>query len=400
MGALGLQAAQALPGRWLVVTAPVLRGELAPLIEHRRAEGFEVTIIDSTALLSPIQIRQTNAAPLQAYIREWARQTNSPGYVLLVGLPAGSDNPEVERNGVPALLGTVERMKDQLSDYRFAPPAEPGTPQVAIGRFPAQTPNEVSLMVRKTLQLETQKPAADWRRRLIVLAGNPGGGPVAEMVADATMIQRLQRLHASWEVKAISCSAKSRYFVPGNEARAAFLNALEAGGLFTAFMGHSSPSGMWLTGNHYFTRDDWSQVRTPMTGVFFTCGCFALQFRENHDGYGLAAMRAPNGPAAVIGATAESYAAPGLLAADGLLKCLGEPPFPARLADYWLAIQAGLSQGAIDEFTFKLYDQADGSKGKVPLDTQRLEHLEMWMLLGDPALRIPVPTAAGIAPGP
>jgi hypothetical protein len=65
-------------------------------------------------------------------------------------------------------------------------------------------------------------------------------------------------------------------------------------------------------------------------------------------------------------------------------------PFPSRLADYWLAIQAGLARGEIDDFTFKLYDQADGTKGRVPLETQRLEHLEMWMLLGDPALRLPV----------
>jgi hypothetical protein len=183
--------------------------------------------------------------------------------------------------------------------------------------------------------------------------------------------------------------------VPNETAREAFLQALEEGGLFSVFMGHSTASGMWLTGNHHFTRSDWTRLRMPMPGIFFTCGCFALQFQENHlDGYGIAAIRQANGPAAIIGATGESYAAPGMLAADGLLKCLRQPPFPSRLADYWLAIQAGLAQGEIDDFTFKLYDQADGTKGRVPLETQRLEHLEMWMLLGDPALRIPVPTNA------
>ncbi len=141
-------------------------------------------------------------------------------------------------------------MKGQLSDYHFAPTAEPGAPPVAIRRFPAQTADEVTHMVRKTLRLETQPASADWRQRLIVLAGNPGSGPVAEMIADATMLQRLQRLHSSWYVRAISCSAKSRYFVPGDKALPAFLHALDQGGLFTAFMGHSSASGMWLTGNH------------------------------------------------------------------------------------------------------------------------------------------------------
>jgi hypothetical protein len=95
---------------------------------------------------------------------------------------------------------------------------------------------------------------------------------------------------------------------------------------------------------------------------------------------------------AVIGASAESWTTPGQLAFDGLLRCFSKPPFPARLADYWLGVQAGLAHGEIDDLTFKLYDQFDGSQGKVPLSVQRLEHLEMWMLLGDPALRLPIPT--------
>ena len=43
--------------------------------------------------------------------------------------------------------------------------------------------------------------------------------------------------------------------------------------------------------------------------------------------------------------------------------------------------------------TFTLYDYADGSKGATSLELQRIEHLEMWMLLGDPAMRIPLPPA-------
>ncbi|MGO8931568.1 MAG: hypothetical protein ACLQU3_32335 [Limisphaerales bacterium] len=100
-------------------------------------------------------------------------------------------------------------------------------------------------------------------------------------------------------------------------------------------------------------------------------------------------MRNPAGPAAVIGASGESYSAPGLLAIDGFLGCCSQPPFPSRLADYWLAVQAGLARGPIDDGTFALYDEFDGSGGKVPLAVQRLEHLEMWMLLGDPGLRLP-----------
>ena len=391
LGTVGGKAAEEEPGRWLAVTAPAFRSELTPLIEHRRAEGFHVTIVESTSLLTSEQIRQTNSTPLQTHIREFCLQTDSPCYVLLVGTAALVDPANAERTVVPALLGTVERMKGQLSDYRFAPPMGPASPMVTVGRFPARSAEEVRVMVQKTLRLEQAPPTGDWRNRLVLLLGNPGGGAVAEMVADATLMRRLPRLHPSWNVQAISCSAASRYFLPGKNARDAFLRALEDGGLFSVFMGHSSPSAMWLSGNHHVTRADWSQLSVPSPGIFFTCGCFALQPQAaGGDGYGLAAMRQSNGPTAVIGATAESYAAPGLLAADGLLQCFGQPPFPSRLGDFWRSVQAGLATGEIDRITFTLYDQADGSKGKVPLEVQRLEHLEMWMLLGDPALHLPL----------
>jgi hypothetical protein len=379
------------PGRWLVITAPAFHADLQPLIDHRIAEGFEVRTLVTTNLLTADEIQSTNAIPLQAYIRDFARQTNSPCHVLLVGLPASPDPTNAQQAVVPAMFGSVERMNGVLTDYHFAPTAEPGTHRIALGRFPAGTTQEVRAMVQKTLRLETQSHAATALSRLVLLIGNPGGGPMAEMVVEATLQQRLQHLHSSWSVNAISCSSGSRYHVPPEQARDTFLRALEAGGLFTVFMGHSSPVSLWLGGNHHLMQRDLIRVNLTVPGIFFTCGCYALQFQPNNDGYGLAVMRQPNGPAALIGATGESYAAPGLLAADGLLKCLREPPFPSRLADYWLAVQAGLAEGPIDTFTFNLYDQADGTKGTVPLEVQRREHLEMWMLFGDPALRLPVP---------
>jgi len=45
----------------------------------------------------------------------------------------------------------------------------------------------------------------------------------------------------------------------------------------------------------------------------------------------------------------------------------------------------------MEELEFRFLDQIDGSKGKVSLSVQRREHLEMWLLLGDPALRLPIP---------
>ena len=87
------------------------------------------------------------------------------------------------------------------------------------------------------------------------------------------------------------------------------------------------------------------------------------------------------------------------LAADGLFESTfaarderGDKPggaLPERLAGSWLAIKQGLARGKIDDLTYRMLDAVDGD-AHIPQATQRLEHLEMFVLLGDPALRLPV----------
>ena len=375
--------------QWLVVTAPAFRAELAPLIEHRRAEGLEVVVVVTTNVLTREQIG--NAIPLEAHIRELFEQTKGPKYLLLAGAVAASDPATAEQTVVPALSGTIGRLKEQPTDHGFSLPDKDGVPAVAVGRFPARTVAEVRYMVQKTLNLERDREAGVWRNRLVLLVGNPGGGPLAELVVERATAPRLERLHPAWSVQAIFNSAMSRYYLPGTHVRDAALRTLAQGAIFDVFLGHSAAPSMWLEGTNFITVDDWTKLKIPRgQGVFFTCGCFGCQLRGT-EGYGLAAMRNPGGPVAVIGASGETWSAPGQLALDGLLRCCSKPPFPSQLADYWLGVQAGLARGEIDDLTFKLYDQFDGSQGKVPLSVQRLEHLEMWMLLGDPALRLPIP---------
>ena len=166
---------------------------------------------------------------------------------------------------------------------------------------------------------------------------------------------------------------------------------LSKGHCFTIFAGHSGAEGIWSEDQYVFSKPDWSKLRiADSPGVIVTSGCFACQvIGAGGEGYLATAIRNPSGPVACIGAFAESYAAHGQLALDAFVELTSVATPPERLGDYWLPTQQGIGRGKMDQLTFWLYDQADGSRGKVPLDAQRLEHLEMWTLLGDPALRIP-----------
>jgi len=382
-----------MPGQWIVVTPAAFRDALAPLIELRQRQGFRVLVLLTTEVLPQ---NRTDGVALQATLRDHTAdahhsiiQSKGKNYILLVGAFGAAGLPEAT-NTVPSVQGRVGRMKGELTDSGYGEPTQDGTPTAAVGRFPARDATEVSAMVQKTLKFECDSTPAPWRNRLLLLIGNPGGGPLAEMFVQQTLSHELASLHPSWEARTLFNAASSPYYLPRPRDREAALRYLGEGNLFSVFLGHSYAAGLGLDGK-FLTRADWAALSIPKgAGPLFTCGCFALQSSSQGDGYGLTAMRNPAGPVAIVGATGETYSMAGLLAVKGLLACVREPPFPSRLGDYWLGVGAGLARGKLDEATFALLDLADGSGGKVPLAIQRREHLEMWMLLGDPALRMPV----------
>lgn len=378
--------------QWILVTAPAFRETLAPLVEYRRAEGLKVVLLESTNVLTPEQIRQTNAQPLQAHLSRLFQQHQGPSYALLVGAVAVAEPALVEATVLPPLWGTTGDMQGQPSDHAFGCPDSNGVPAVAVGRFPARTLEEARGMVQKTLRLEQARRPAPWRNRLVVLGGNPGGGPLAEMLYEMVAGPRIRRLHPAWNVRALVHSSQSIYYLPSTQLHDAAIRYLEEGELFSVYLGHSNPSGMVSGTTRFLDRADWANLKIDRgPGVFFTTACSSCRLDgSGGEGYGLAAMRNPNGPVAVIGAHHDSYSALGLLALEGFVRGLSTPPFAPRLADYWLAVKAGLAGGEIAEGLFKMLDAADGSSGKTPLAVQRREHLEMWMLLGDPALRLPL----------
>jgi hypothetical protein len=380
------------PAQWIVVTAPACRSALDPLIARHRGQGLKVVVIESTNALTPAQIQHGDGAALQAYLKDLCSQFHGVNFILLAGAVFAAKPEDAWQTVVPALPGTVGRMRDKPGDYAYCLPDAIGRPTVAVGRFPAANEQQARAMVEKTLKLEDDTRPGAWRNRLFLFMGDPGGGMMGDMMVEPALAASLAQLHPSWTINAESASS-SRFQMPAALLHDTAIKSLEDGEIFSIFLDHSSASGIWLTGNHWISRDDLAQARIPRgAGVFFTCGCFSCQLHgPDGEGYGLAAIRNPAGPVAVIGATGESYSAPGKLALEGLLQTLGKPPFPARLGDYWLAVQTGLAEAPMDELTFRLLDQIDGTQGKVPLAVQRREHLEMWLLLGDPALPLPIP---------
>jgi hypothetical protein len=377
--------------QWIVVTAPAFRKAVEPLCEQRKGQGMRVVVVQTTDVLDADAIRAGDARKLREHINKLCREHKGPSYVLLVGAVEAGRLTEPEKKVLPALSGTAGRMKDQPSDNGYGCLDDGRLPTVAVGRFPARTEEEARGMVAKTLEYERDARPGLWRRRLTILAGIPAYNPLVDRLVESLALARFAKLSPVWTGRAIYSNPQSRFCLPDNMLRKRALQYVQDGEAFTLYLGHSSAEGLYGGRAPYLDRDDWSRLRIGRgKGVFFTFGCNGCQLKgANGEGYGVAALRNPNGPVAVVGSHGICFAAMVQLAADGLFESTFAHRPPEPLGESWLAIENGVARGKIDDFTFRLLDAVDGDK-TIPQATQRQEHLEMFVLLGDPALRLPI----------
>ena len=126
-------------GQWIVVSPPDFRPALAPLIEHRQAEGFKVVVLETTDVLSREQLHQRDGTPLLARLNELVQHYNGRSCLLLAGICGTAGMTNAENAVTPSLRGATGRMKGEASDSGYGLPGQEGTPTVAVGRLPART---------------------------------------------------------------------------------------------------------------------------------------------------------------------------------------------------------------------------------------------------------------------
>jgi hypothetical protein len=362
------------PNQWITVVAPAYREAMKPLIAHRQAQGLKVVV------LAP-----EKAPDLRKRLASLCKAHPGRSSILLVG-----DVRSIHANReVPACDGTISRMLDQPTDASYGCLDGSRLPQVAVGRFPAREVAHCEAMVRKTIALEKAGPGA-WKQQLRVLAGIPAFNPAVDRLVESLAFARFDRLAPTWGGRALYTSASSRFFLPEKELSTAARDMLAEQHLVTLYLGHSDPRGLYAGGETpWLTGDDFAKLRMPSGGLFFTFGCLGAQLRGfGGEGYTLAAMRNPNGPAATIGSMGVCFAAMVQLATDRLFERAFAERLPTTVGECWLACLEGVAHGKIDFLTYRLLDSVDGDP-KIPQVTQRQEHLEMFILLGDPALRLP-----------
>ncbi len=230
-------------GADLIIIAPApFHAALAPLVAHRTAQGLRVRVVDVQAVYDGWSHSRLDPGAIQAFLREafaaWPRP--APRFVLLVGdgsIDFHHTTGEAPPYPIPPFLAPVDPwLGESASDTHFARVSDSRLPDLAVGRIPARTAEEVAIVVAKTIAYETAPPTSA-PRALLVADDDPRRTFV-------TSVEGLATLHLpAW------MAVQRFYFDPSGGAglysdaaalRADLHDALRGGAELVLFSGHSS----------------------------------------------------------------------------------------------------------------------------------------------------------------
>lgn len=154
---------------------------LQPLVEHRQSQGLRVRAVAVEDIYPLFNGGVFHPEAIRAFVTH--AYANWPGapvrYLFLVGdgnFNFKGYNPANYGDFTPTLIPPYREFADPIQgdvpvDARFGDVDGSGLPEVAVGRIPAQTVDEVAGYVAKVLAYESQPPSA-WQLRALMVADN------------------------------------------------------------------------------------------------------------------------------------------------------------------------------------------------------------------------------------
>ncbi len=391
----------------IVVCPETFRDALRPWAEHRAAQGHRLAFVSN----------QQSADEIRNDIRQIA-QSNRLRAIVLVGDadPRASRNSTVRAVTIPthqavAKVNVLWGSEPTIAtDNWYADLDDDALPDVAIGRLPADSPQQLAVIVRKIIAYEKQKPAGVWCRRVNFVAGVGGFGAVADNVIEtATKKVLTEGIPAAYETSMTYGSWRSPFCPDPRHFHQATVDRLNEGSLFWVYIGHGqrrvldqvrTPGGMY----HIFDTDDVAKIQcTGGSPIAIFLACYTGSFDEERDCLGEEFLRAEEGPVAVLcGSRVTMPYAMGVMGHELMdqyfvkrRQTLGELVMHAKRQMVRELQESEQSAKA----TRHLLDSIAAVISPAPqlLDEERREHVLMFNLLGDPLLRLDHPQEISVA---
>jgi hypothetical protein len=282
------------------------------------------------------------------------------------------------------------------TDQPFADTHGDELSDVAVGRIPADSVDELAAVVAKIVRYEPAAPEPDSRRRVQVVAGVGGFGALADTLIEAAAHQVFQQtMPAGFLVQQVSANPASPHCPPVGELRPRVQRQLGNPGFAWIYLGHGLPTEL----DHVRTASGTEPILSVADVPNLRCGphsplailvaCYTGAFDSRPDCLAEELLLAPQGPIAVIAATRVTMPYGNTVLGYELLRaCFHDQP--DKLGDILrLAQRRSMTDAPNDPLRASLDQLARGiSPPPVDLEAERREHVWMYHLLGDPLTRL------------
>ncbi len=143
----------------IIVTTDDLAPSLSPLIKTREEQGLTVALVPVEEIYDEFGFGEASPESIKQFItyahENW--QAPAPSYLFLVGdatIDFLGHISEIPANTIPSVIVPVQFSGETVSDSRLADIDGDTKPEMAVGRWPVRTEEEVESLVERTLAYE------------------------------------------------------------------------------------------------------------------------------------------------------------------------------------------------------------------------------------------------------
>ncbi|MDR2757664.1 MAG: C25 family cysteine peptidase [Planctomycetaceae bacterium] len=210
----------------VVVCPQAFYRSLEPWINYRSSQGYTIHV-----LLEPFTVQN-----IKNRIQLLTEQV-SVSAVVLVGKEM-IPSPQIPCR----VVQHFGKESSLASDDWYADLNNDGVPDMAVGRFAANTTTELDSQIQKTIRYETEIPTGIWSRQFQIVAGISHFSPLLDgAVESATRYLLTETIPESYEIMLLHANWKSPFCPAPVDYQKELFETINRSPLFWTYFGHGHP---------------------------------------------------------------------------------------------------------------------------------------------------------------